>query len=237
MTTKNCKTILTMPALPENQNTTAMMPLMLKRIKKTMPTQQKILFWSSKILPPSYHKVLSGDVVKHFSDVLREYLSGFMEGIYSCLCIHPNMKNIISELGKCFNPPGYYPKGNGTEFKHWFVTYHPYSQLYPVEITTGARNYMVIEGAVSAYTNAWLYKLFLDKVLSTLDAYDILQENLFIILFSVEMVSLSRLMSILHFSINVPIRWLTGNTHTLCMLVTGLSSLWAGQLIVCTTPC
>ena len=63
---------------------------------------------------------------------------------------------------------------------------------------------MVIEGVVAAYTNAWLYKLFLYKALSTLDTDNILQENLSIILYSVEMIHLSHLMSTLHFSVNVP---------------------------------
>ena len=62
---------------------------------------------------------------------------------------------------------------------------------------------MVFEGAVPTYTNALLYKLFLDKALSNLDAENILQENLFIIPYSDEIISLSRLMSILHFFINV----------------------------------
>ena len=77
---------------------------------------------------------------------------------------------------------------------------------------------MVIEGAVPTYTNALLYKLLLDKALSTLDAENILQENLFIILYSVEIISLSPLMSILHLSTNVPMRLLAG-TYTLCLLM------------------
>ena len=80
---------------------------------------------------------------------------------------------------------------------------------------------MVIEGAVPTYTNALLYKLFLDKGLSNIDAKNILQENLFIILYSVEIISLSPLMSILHLSINVPMRLLAGK-HTLLILMTGL---------------
>ena len=47
-TTNNCETIPTMIALPDNQKTTKTMPLMLKRINKTMTTQRKLLFWSSK---------------------------------------------------------------------------------------------------------------------------------------------------------------------------------------------
>ena len=51
--------------------------------------------------------------------------------------------------------------------------------------------------------------------MSTLDVNNILQENLSIILYSVDMISLSRLMSILHLSINVPMQWISGKLHTL----------------------
>ena len=72
---------------------------------------------------------------------------------------------------------------------------------------------MVLEIAFDAYTNAWLYKLFLDDALSTLDTDNILQENIFIILSSVDIIALSRLISILHFSVNVTMRWISGKAH------------------------
>ena len=53
---------------------------------------------------------------------------------------------------------------------------------------------MVLEGEVAEYTNAWLYKLLLDEALSTIDADNIPQENLFIILSYVKMIALSQLM-------------------------------------------
>ena len=108
--------------------------------------------------------------MKHLSDVLQEYLYGCLEGINYCIRIHPNTKNIHCDFNKRFSLPSNYPKGKGTEFKYWCVTYHPNGALYPVEQTTGASNDMVIEGAVPTYTNALLYKLLLDKALSTLDA-------------------------------------------------------------------
>ena len=159
-----------------------------------------------------------------------------MEGIDYCFRINPNTKNIICDFDKCFILPYNYPKGNCTEFKYWCVTYHPNDAFYPVEQTTGARNDMIIEGAVPTYTNALLYKMFLEKALSTLDAENILQENLFVILYSVEIISLSPLMSILHLSINFTMRLLAGK-YTLFLLMNCLASLWAGPLIVCTPPC
>ena len=74
------------------------------------------------------------------------------------------------------------------------------------------------------------------KRFTFLDAKNILQEKWFIILISVKMIALSRLMSILHFYINFPMIGLSGK-HTLCLLMNGMSSLGAGPLLVCTTPC
>ena len=60
-----------------------------------------------------------------------------------------------------------------------------------------------------------MHKEFLDEGLTVPDVSNILQENLFIILASVEMTALSRLYAIIHYSINMPMRWLAGKTHTL----------------------
>ena len=55
------------------------------------------------------------------------------------------------------------------------------------------------------------YIEFLDECLEGHD--NILQENLFTILTSVEMVALARVMAIIHYKIAMPMRWLAGNTH------------------------
>lgn len=156
-----------------------------------------------------------GGLIKETTRILRDALASSLDDINARLCITPNMKNILRLLDKCFSLPANNPKGNGVEFKHYAKRFHPGVPLYPVQRTTGSKNDMVLEGAVAAYINGWLYKLFLDEALSTPDAANILQENFFIILSSVEMIALSHLFAILHFSINVPMRWLAGKTHTL----------------------
>ena len=55
------------------------------------------------------------------------------------------------------------------------------------------------------------YVEFLDECLEGND--NILQENLFSILTSVEMVALTRVMAVIHYKIAMPMRWLAGNTH------------------------
>ena len=44
---------------------------------------------------------------------------------------------------------------------------------------------------------------------------NILQENLFTVLTSMEMVALSRIMAIVHYKIAMPMRWLAGSTHNM----------------------
>ena len=56
------------------------------------------------------------------------------------------------------------------------------------------------------------YIEFLDECLKS-HTDNILQENLFIVLTSSEMVALCRVMAIVHFTISMPMRWLAGNTH------------------------
>ena len=74
---------------------------------------------------------------------------------------------------------------------------------------------MILEGAAAVYINDWLYKLVPDEQLSTPKADNILQYNLLIVLSSVELLASSWVFSIIHFTINVPMRWLAGELKDL----------------------
>ena len=76
--------------------------------------------------------------------------------------------------------------------------------MFPVQRSTGARNDMIIEGSAAFYINGWLYKAFLDEHLSTIDPDNILHENLWMCITSVELTAQARLLSIIHYSINLP---------------------------------
>ena len=79
----------------------------------------------------------------------------------------------------------------------------------------GARHDIIIAGPVTAYLNTWIYKQNLHKKLATPNANSILQENIWIILSLVKMHVLDQYLSILHFSINLPMRWLARKTSKL----------------------
>ena len=120
--------------------------------------------------------------------------------------------SILRAIDKEFSLPANYPKGHGDMFKHWLHKFHPGALLVPVQRSAGSRQDLATEGAAAVYWNRMYYVEFLDECLRGSND-NILQENLFIVLTSVEMVALSRVMAILHFKVCMPLRWLAGNTH------------------------
>ena len=119
---------------------------------------------------------------------------------------------ILRAIDKEFSLPANYPKGHGDMFKYWLMKFHPGALLVPVQRTAGSRQDLAMEGAAAIYWNRMYYVEFLDECLRSGND-NILQENLFIVLTSLEMVALCRVMAILHFKICMPLRWLAGNTH------------------------
>ena len=72
---------------------------------------------------------------------------------------------------------------------------------------------------MAIYMNYPYYVEFLDMMLrrpvTKSMKINILQQNLFVALTSAEMIALVRLMSIMHISVCMPLRWLSGKTHEL----------------------
>ncbi len=121
---------------------------------------------------------------------------------------------ILRALDKAVSLPANYPKGFGDQFKHWLLKYHPGALLVPVQRAAGSRQDLATEGAGAVYWNRIYYVEYLDECLRSGND-NILQENLFIVLTSVEMVALCRIMAIIHFKICMPLRWLAGNTKSI----------------------
>ena len=84
-----------------------------------------------------------------------------------------------------------------------------------VERASRSRQDLFLIGSLAIYWNRQYCVEFLDEQLRIPGKGNILQENLFVILSSAEMVALSRLCSIIYLSICLPVRWLAGQTHTL----------------------
>ena len=75
---------------------------------------------------------------------------------------------------------------------------------------------------------------FLDDQLRICGNNHILQQNLFIIISSIEIVSSSRLFAILNVDICMPVRWLADNTHKLAHHNWGARSIGRVYLTFCT---
>ena len=90
--------------------------------------------------------------------------------------------------------------------------YHPGDLVVPVARTSGSRQDLAIEGAAEFYWKIRYYVPFLDQCLKA-SKDNILQENLFYILTSEEMIALTRVLDIFNFTVCMPILWIAGNTH------------------------
>ena len=154
-------------------------------------------------------------VAKAVSEYMKDFLHDSLENISSFLCVSPDLANIIRAYHKEFSLTSNYPKGHGEQFRDWIIENYPLEFLLHAERATGSRQDIICMGADAVYMNRPLNVEFLDERLSIKDNTHILQQNLFIILSSLEMIAVSRLFSILHVSIVIPIRWLAGNTHKL----------------------
>ena len=86
--------------------------------------------------------------------------------------------------------------------------------MFHVERASGSRQDLCVEGVGAIYWNQKYWIEFLDERLR-IPGDNILQENLFVVLSSSEMIALARVCAIIHLSICLPTRWLAGNSHKL----------------------
>ena len=154
-------------------------------------------------------------VAKAVSGFMNEYLSDSLDDISSFLRISPDLAHILRAYHKEFSLTSNYPKGHGEQFRDWIIKNHPMEFLLHAERASGSRQDVICMGADAVYINRPLNVEFLDERLRIKGNSHILQENLFIVLSSLEMIAVSRFFSILHVSIVIPFRWLSGKTHTL----------------------
>jgi len=164
-------------------------------------------------------------IAKAVSGFMKEYLSDSLDNISSFLRISPDLAHIIRAYYKEFSLTSNYPKGHGELLRDWIIENHPMDFLLHAERAAGNRMDVICMGADAIYIDRRLNVEFLDERLRIKDNSNILQENLFIVLSSLEMIAVSRLFSILHVSIVIPFRWLAGNTHKLAQHKWGARSM------------
>ena len=157
-----------------------------------------------------------GGMAKALGAHLNHKLRDSLEVISQRLRVSTSMESVLRALDKEFSINANYAKGHGDLFYEWMHYNHPEALLLHVERAGGSRQDLAVEGAGALYYNRVYYIEFLDERLRACGTEgNILQENLFIILSSLDMVAQARICSIVHLSICLPMRWLAGNSHKL----------------------
>ena len=149
------------------------------------------------------------------------------------ICCHPTVTidvgNILQAMEKYFCETSNYAKGKGSMFLDWMRRYHPTAHLYSVaRACGGSRQDIGVEGAVPVLMNIPYYLEFLVWRFRC-GGDGVLEKNLGTILRSVEFVALLRVLSILHLSVCMPMRWLTTNCSDLAQYKFGYTAM-AGAL-------
>ena len=148
--------------------------------------------------------------------MLKEYLESDLEDIHYTLRVTTDVINLLRAVEKYFGGEANYAKGKGAVFKHWMERYHPTAYLFAVSRACGgSRQDIGVEGAVAVLMNTPYYLEFLIWRMRCGHTDGILERNLYMLLRSVEMISFLRVLSILHISICMPLRWLAGNCGSL----------------------
>ena len=151
-----------------------------------------------------------GAVIKKLGENLEEVLGHDFEQIHFSLRVTTDIGNIIRAIEKYFGEQANYTKGKGSMYYDYMRRYHQGVYLFPVSRACGgARQDIGVEGAVPPIMNIPYFLEFLSWRMSC-GGDGILEKNLYMTLRSVEMVSLLRILSILHISLCLPLLVLLG---------------------------
>ena len=155
--------------------------------------------------------------VKALEKEVKLLLAEDLAAIPSTFRVDIDLNHILRGVDKEFALTANYPKGHGMVFQHWMETFHPGALLFPTaRMLGGTRQDAVTEGSLPLYMNRHYYLEFLHQRLCAGSGEgNILQTNLFLVLSCIEMVAVLRVLSIVHVSIVMPMRYLCGKCHEL----------------------
>jgi hypothetical protein len=133
-----------------------------------------------------------GGVEKALTKHLNEILRTSLDEIDSKLRVTSSISAVIRAVDKEFSLSANYPKGHGELFKAWMKENYSGALLFHVERAAGSRQDLCTEGCLAIFMNYPYYVEFLDEALrkrTTNQQASILQQNLFVILTSNEMIA------------------------------------------------
>ena len=144
-----------------------------------------------------------GSMENNLTKDLNLHLCASLDEIDPKLRVTASMSALIRAVDKEFSLSANYPKGHGKLSLEWIREYYPGVLLLHVERAAGSRQDLCKEGSMAVYLKYKYYVEFLDMMLrktrhsNSNETASILQQNLFVVLTSEEMIALSCLLSIL----------------------------------------
>ena len=149
-----------------------------------------------------------------------------LEEIHFTLRITLDVVDLLRAIEKYFGGNANYAKGKGSMFMNWMRRWHPKAFLYAVSRACGgSRQDIGVEGSIAVLMNAPYYLEFLVWRMRCGHDGGILERNLFMMLRSTEVMSFLRVLSILHISVCMPMRWLAGNCGDLTQYNFGVAEM------------
>lgn len=154
------------------------------------------------------------NVLESLTDFLRAHLSDSLDEIAPEFRVSPSFISFARAFDKMFSLCANYPKGWGDVFRQWMIENHPGELLFHVErAVSGGRQDIASMAAMAIYWNRNYCVEFLEEMRVHCGREEnILANNLWTLLISVEMISVARMWSIFHISIVMLMCWLTGKT-------------------------
>ena len=159
-----------------------------------------------------------GSTMKALTSELSNILHVSLEEIDPRIRVSSSISAVICKVDKDFSLSSNYPKGHVDLFGKWMLQRYPCALLLHVERASGSRQDLWTEGCLPIIMNYPYYLEFLDWMLKKTGKNknaSLLQRNLFVVFGSVEMIALSRLLSIVYIFVCIPFHWLLGKTHRL----------------------
>ena len=116
----------------------------------------------------------------------------------------PDLANVICDFHKDFGLDSNYPKGHVEEFRDWIIKKYRNEFIMKTERASDSYQYIITMGSGPIYLNCIFNVEFLDEYIRIKDNTNILQQNMFTILTSIEMMANSCFFAILHVAICMP---------------------------------
>lgn len=147
--------------------------------------------------------------------MLKDELQQSLEAFSAYERMSTDIMQLIRAVYKEFHHEGEYAKGKGKEFTFWLRQYHGASFFLPFERAAGGRQDLSFDGAIPIFANFAICSTYLRDLVFSPGHKNILEDFLWHTLSCVEMIALTRVLTLWALLVSRPFRWLCGCSHKL----------------------